>query len=139
MGAVFTTDDIAEMRAFNDANLPDTVGLRHGTRTYEPGGTMALVWDGGDPTWVEPARVSPNGTPQERITAGSIQDVNELFAIMREGVTVPRDTGADFYRLEWTHTIAGLTNPFLLYDLRPVEIRSVRMLTKVLVSTQAPQ
>ena len=137
---LFTAADIAEMRAFNDANLPDTVALRHGTRTYEAGGTRGpIVWDGGDPMWTEPARVSPASAPQEQLTGGSVQDARELIAIMRDGVSIPRDDGDDFYRLEWTHTITGLASPFMLYDLRAVEVRTFRMMAKYLGSVVAPQ
>ena len=135
---VFTAADLSEMRAFNDANLKDSIALRHGTRTYEPGGTLGPIeWDA-DPVWTEPARVSPASTPQERLTAGSISEVKDFWAIMREGVIVPSNDADDVYRLEWTHDITGLTNPFLLY-LRGTPLRSYRMLSKFLCSTVAPQ
>lgn len=140
---LFTAADIAEMRAFNEANLPDSVALRHGSQVYEPGGTRGpVVWDL-NPTWTEPCRVSPASPPQEQLTAGSLSEVKDFFLVTREGVAIPSnyvalDGTAHFYRLEWVHGITGLTSPFLLY-LRGTPLRSYRMLSKFLCHTVAPQ
>jgi hypothetical protein len=134
---LFTAADIADMRAFNDANLPDTIGLRSGTKTYGPGGSGSIVWASGDPTWTEPCRVSPASTPQEALSAGAITEVKDFWVVTREGVIVPQNTGTTFYRLEWVHGITGLTSPFMLY-LRGTPLRSYRMLSKFLCTTVAP-
>jgi hypothetical protein len=68
---LFTAADVAEMRAFSDANLPHTAGLRSGTKTFEAGGTGgAIAWAGGDPTWTDDCRISPASTPQEQLSSG---------------------------------------------------------------------
>lgn len=136
---LFTAADLADGRAENAASLTDTLGLRHGARTFGPGGVGGIAWDGGDPTWVKPGRVSPAGAPQEKLTGGSLQDAQELVIVMAWDVSVPRSTGSDLYRLEWTHSIAGLTNPVLIYDIRPVELRTFRVLSKFIGTTVAPQ
>ena len=136
---VFTAADVAELAAANDANLPYTVALRHGVRTYEAGGTRGpVVWDAGDPLWTEPARVNSAGAPQERLTAGALQNVTDFTVVTRRGVSVPVDDGDDFYRLEWTHDIAGLTSPFLLYRARHV-IHSYPAQSKFIATSEAPQ
>ena len=139
---LFTDADLAEGRADNDASLVDTVGLRHGVNGYGPGGVSGITWDGGDPTWTKPARVSPASAPQEQLTGGSLQDAQQLVIVMSWDETVPRNgtpNPDDIYRLEWTHNIAGLTNPILIYDIRPVELRSFRVLAKFLGTTVPPQ
>ena len=130
---------LAEMEAINVANLPYTVALRHGVRAYEPGGTRGgVTWDGGDPLWTEPARVNSAGAPQERLTAGALQNVTDFTVVTRKGVSVPADDGDDLYRLEWTHDIAGLASPFMLYRARHV-VHSFPTQSKFLVTSQAPQ
>jgi hypothetical protein len=134
---LFTTADIAEMRAFNDANLPHTAGLRQGTKDYGPSGG-GIVWAGGDPTWVEPCRVSPASTPQENLSSGSITNLNEFWVVLRQGVAVPVNSGSTFYRLEVTHSIPGLASPVFLY-VKGTPFRSYEMLRKVLCTTEAPK
>lgn len=135
---LFSATDLAEMRAFSDANLPDTVALRRGVRTRVSGGTYsAPVWDVAV-LWTEPCRVSPASAPQEQLTAGSITEIRDFFVITREGVSVPKDeasgaTTQNVYRLEWVHGITGVTSPFLLY-LKGTPLRSYRMLSKFLCS-----
>jgi hypothetical protein len=136
---LFTAADIADMKAFNDANLPDTIGLRSGTKTYGPGGSGSIVWAPGDPTWTEPCRVSPASTPQEALSAGAITEVKDFWVITREGVIVPQNSGTTFYRLEWQRDINADPLPplFMLY-LRGTPLRSYRMLSKFLCTTVAP-
>src|SRR5215213_5099396 len=101
---LFTTSDIEEMQAFSDANLPHTAGLRQGTKTFEPGGTGgSIVWAGGDPTWVEPCRISPASVPQENLSAVSITNLNEFWVVMRQGAVMPQNVSNTYYRLEVTH------------------------------------
>ena len=138
MTVLFTAADLAEMRAFNEANLPDTVALRPGVKTFEPGGTGSkIVWSVLDPTWTEPARVSNANAPQERLSAGSITEIRDFWVVTREGVVVPQNSGTTFYRLEWVHGITGLVSPFLLY-LKGTPLRSFRMLARFLCTSEAP-
>jgi hypothetical protein len=139
---LFTAADVAEMRAFSDANLPHTAGLRQGTKTFEPGGTGgAIAWAGGDPTWAEPCRVSPASTPQERLSSGSDHEPERVLggdAAGRERATEHGGTVSTYYRLEVTHDIPGLTSPLMLY-LKGTPSRSYEMLRKVLCTTEAPK
>lgn len=136
---MFTAADIVEMRAFNEANLPHTAGLRSGTKSYESGGTGgAIVWASGDPTWVEPCRVSPAQPPQEQLSAGSVVNTNEYWCVMAQDVSVPVNSGTTFYRLEVTHDLPGVASPLNLY-IRGTPYRSYEMERKVLCTTEAPQ
>jgi hypothetical protein len=136
---LFTAADITEMRAFSDANLPDTVVLRRGVRTRVSGGSYsAAVWDAGA-TWTEPCRVSPASAPQEKLSSGSIAEIRDFWVVTRHGVTIPKDessgaTTQNVYRLEWTHGITGVPSPFLLY-YRGAPLRSYRMESKHLCSS----
>jgi hypothetical protein len=134
---LFTAADLAEMRAFNEANLPHTAGLRSGTRDFSPTGS-GITWSPGDPTWVEPCRVSPAIPPQERLSAGSITNINEFWVVLAQDVSVPVNTSTTHYRLEVTHTIPGLASPLMLY-VKGTPYRSYEMLRKVLCTTEAPK
>jgi len=137
--ALFTAADLASMRAFNEANLPHTAGLRSGTKTFEPGGTgAAIVWAGGDPTWVDNCRLSPAAPPQERLSAGSVTNLNEFWVVLPQARSVPVNTSTTYYRLEVTHDIPGLVSPLPLY-VKGTPFRSYEMLRKVLCTTEAPK
>lgn len=137
--SIFTTSEIEEMQAENDANLPHTAGLRQGTKTFEPGGTGgAIVWAGGDPTWVEPCRISPASVPQEKLSSGSITNLNEFWVVLAQSVAVPVNSGSTYYRLEITHDIPGLASPLMLYH-KGAQFRSYEMMRKELMTTEMPK
>jgi hypothetical protein len=138
MTAVFTAADIAELKALNDAHLPHTAKLFRGARTSEPGGTGSYIAWEPDPLWEEPARISPSSAPQEQLSAGSITNVDDVWLVTREGVSIPRNTGTTYYKINFEHDLTGVTNPLPL-SLRGQPFRSYRALSKFLMTTVMPK
>lgn len=136
---LFTAADIAEMRAFSDANLPHSAAIQQGTRSFEAGGTGGKITWAADPVATEACRLSPASAPQESLTGGSVANVREFYVTMEHAAMVPADTaGTTLYRLAVTHDMSGAPSPLYLYPVG-TPVRSYEMLRKILTTTVSPK
>ena len=125
---LFTASDLAEMRAFNAANLPHTCDVEHWTRVREPGGTFTSSWV------VEqdnvPCRLAIIGTPEERLASGTLTEFKDFRVDFAVGVTVEVANR----KITITHDIPALPSPLTLYPKGSLS-RTYEMQRTVLAST----
>jgi hypothetical protein len=126
---LFDATDLAEMRAFNEANLPHTADVEAWTRVREPGGTYTTSWT------VEqndlPCRLATVGAPAERLASGTFAEVKEFRVDFDVDVSIATLNR----RLVVTHTIPGLASPLTLY-VTGVPARTYEMQRTVLATTE---
>jgi hypothetical protein len=126
---LFTTADLAEMRAFSDANLPHSATVQAWTRVREPGGTYVTTWSTEQSGL--PCRLATVGTPTERLASGTFTEVKEFRVVFAADAVI----AAGNRRLVVTHTIPGLASPLTLY-VTGVEAKTYEMQRGVLATTE---
>jgi hypothetical protein len=128
---LFTTADLAEMRAFGAANRPHTAAVEAWTRTREPGGTYVTTWVGVSGQGALPCRAATVGTPAERLASGTFAEVKEMRVAFDVDVMIPSENR----RIILTHDIPGLASPVTLY-VTGSEARTFEMERIVLCTTE---
>lgn len=131
---LFTASDLAEMQAFNEANLPHTCAVEAWGRVREPGGTYVTTWTPVSGQTALPCRMATVGTPDERLTSGTLAEVKEFRIDFAVSVQIPSANR----RLVITHDIAGLTSPITLYVTGSLA-RTYEMQRTVLATTEGGQ
>jgi hypothetical protein len=129
MSELFTTADLAEMRAFNEANLPHTADVEAWTRVREPGGTYVTTW-ATEQTGL-PCRAATVGSPAERLASGTFAEVKEFAVAFDVDVMI----AASNRRIILTHDIPGIASPITLY-VTGSEARTYEMERVVLCTTE---
>lgn len=129
---LFSAADLAEMRAFNDANLPHTADVESWSRVREPGGTYVSTW--ADEQSGLPCRLATVGAPAERLASGTFAEVKEFRVDFAVDVMIASSNR----RLIVTHDIPGLVSPLTLY-VTGVPARTYEMQRTVLATTEGGQ
>lgn len=126
---LFDATGLAEMRAFNAANLPHTADVEAWTRVREPGGTYTTTWAPEQSSL--PCRLATVGTPTERLASGSFSEVKEFRVDFAYATLIAPSNR----RLVITHTLPGIASPLTLY-VTGIPARTYEMQYTVLATTE---
>lgn len=129
---LFTASDLAEMQAFNDANLPHTCDVDVWSRVREPGGTYTSSWTTEQDA--VPCRLAIIGTPEEKLASGTLRE----FKDFRVDFAVDVSVAVANRRMVITHDIPGLPSPLTLYPTGSLA-RTYEMQRTVLATTEGGQ